>query len=312
MFKKLSRAELKRAHLARTELIKNCKWSGTADYYMASNTKIVAGGNTACHAGLAEYGRNKAPGLFAVVSAFMVNYGGAYGAGSYKDNTKEEIHMFVHWLLNESPYSSAFVSKSANYAIKQKCVISNGYAPSNLMVGGLVASRRLWEYSYVVRVFCELAKRGVNKDLAFLLAHLPSVQTKPKDNSELTWTNPLSGHTSLDMYKMSLEACRNFIEHKIQDPNPPYIEQNKFNYYDSMYEEGGRLGLGIGKPTLYDFVSKNFPYEECLGQEKKAPRLNPFVAAVKKDNPKAVTFKAAMDVMAKWANEVIMEKINAA
>jgi hypothetical protein len=221
--------------------------------------KAVLATNQACHAGLDH------PGL-AIGSESVVN---ALMRPKRDVLTEEEGVMYLDWLLNRSPYSSTFISKDALDCIYHKATISDSNTPSNLMAAGMVASRRLWEYSSVVRVFCDLVNVGVPEDLAFWLGHITRCEFNRAGRVALTGEH--SGHCSLDPRRMPKEALSNFLNHKVTAPNKTYTASKNYEGYDEMY---GKL-VGYGQMSCATWAHDNFPY---VKSEKVA--TNPFAKAV--------------------------------
>lgn len=216
---------------------------------------------------------------------------------------------FVDYIINRSAYSSAFISKDAEQCLKDQMTISSGDHPSNFMVAGLVALRRLWEYTTVVSVAYALAQQGVNEDLAFILGHLAQVAEDPSEKSVLTWNACKAGHCSLNPQRMDFKALQNFLNHKVIKPNALWSSGNSdYHGYDGMYSEEDYPGSDI-----YTYVLRNFPYYEYEGKPAPGVGLNVFAKAIpvkEKADIKGAHFNKAITVMAGWAKTHLMEKIN--
>lgn len=267
----------KRCLEARDQLTKDIKdWGVMTRIAIVREKNIYLSTTTICHAGLrlGGYGREEKGGL-AVVSALMKPGGDEL----YED----EALLYLDWLLNRSPYSEVFITKSPHEALATKMIIADGSKPSNLMAAGLVASRRLWEYSYIARVFCDLAKAGVNEDLAYYLGHISSTSFDTKGN--FNWGTYKSGHCSLNPGVFGPKELKNFIDHKPISLNKPYSESSDYDGYDGMY--GTNRGDHIG-----GWIHKNFPYGD---NDKKG--VNPFAAAGK---VKTCSYEHAIKTMAEW------------
>lgn len=220
-------------------------WSSCACIAIVFEDHHHVSPNQACHAGLRNnYEGNKESGALAVVSGLM------------KPDKKEEVDeeeaiMFLDWLLNRSPYAETFITKSPHEALLHKVIVSSAHHPSNLMAAGLVASRRLWEYVFISRVFCDLAKAGVNEDLAFYLGHIFSGRFDREGN--VSYINCQAGHCSLNPVYMGAEELKNFLEHKPVHLNKTYNEYWNYNGYDAMY--------GEGDGSARHWIHNNFPYK---------------------------------------------------
>ncbi len=283
-----------RAVEARDELIKREKdnWSRVASIAIVKEKDVEYSTNHACHAGLMfnGYGRG-GPGARAVVSLLMkpcpVTVEMLY---------EDEALLFLDWLLNRSPYASTFITKSAHEALHHKATISTAYAPSNLMAAGMVASRRLWEYPVIARVFCDLVKAGVNENLSYYLAHIAS--TRFKCDGNIDWSNSNRGHCSIDTYSMGREEVKNFIENKPVKLNKDYAESCNYQGYDCMFGSCG----GAAR-RLNQWVHKNFPYS---GQVK-AGGANPFAKAMA--GASQCKYEDGIRIMAEW-QPTLMKYIN--
>lgn len=232
-----------------------------------------------CHAGLEWEGYGQSPkGGLAVVNGLLKPRDGTL----YED----EALLFLDWLLNRSPYASTFVTKSAHEALLTKMTISRGDTPSNLMAAGMVASRRLWEYAFVARVFCDLVKVGVNENLAFYLAHIAQCKFDGKGN--LSWTALTSGHCSMNPGVMGCEEVNNFINCKVVKPNKNYCEDSRYGGYDKMF------GSCKYDKRLSTWVHKNFPYSRV----KEGGAVNPFAKAAPGGD--SCKYEEAIKTMGEW------------
>lgn len=239
---------------------KKLNWSSCAAINIIFPDSTHVSPNQACHAGLSnDYEGNKSKGSIAVVSALM----------KPKDTEhleEEDAYLFLDWLLNRSPYSETFITKSADEALYYKTIISSSDHPSNLMAAGLVASRRLWEYASVARVMVDLSKAGVNEDLAFYLGHI--FRGKFNRGGDCDWGGCTAGHTSLNPGVMGHEEVRRFLCHEPVNLNKKYSENYRYGGYDGMYGSTRKGDLG-------SHIHKNFPYN---GEKGKAVNVNPFPA----------------------------------
>lgn len=280
-----------RAVQARDELIKREKGSyqRVASIAIVKEKGVEYSTNHACHAGLMFNGWGESgKGGQAVASLLMKPR--IAGEMLYED----EALLFLDWLLNRSPYAPTFITKSPHEAIHHKAIISTGYSPSNLMGAGLVASRRLWEYPVIARVFCDLAKAGVNEGLAYYLAHIASTSFKCDGN--IDWSNGNRGHCSISTYAMGRKEVKNFIEHKPTSLKKNYVEDCNYQGYDGMFGDtpGERLNI---------WIHANFPYSG----EAKAGGANPFGKAVK--GVKQCKYADGIRIMAEW-QPTLMKYIN--
>lgn len=251
-------------------------------------------GTQVCHAGLSSL-----TGSIRVVSALMSGEGYATG----RVLGKEVELWFVDYILNRSPYAETFVTKDAQQALEQKYTVSRGDVPANLMSAGMVALRRLWEYTYVAAAAYSLAKAGVNEDLAFLLGHTVCTADAPHAASNTSWSGCHSGHCSINPCCMGWKAVKAFMAHKPTQPKGLYCKDTSYDGYDAMFGK-----VVHGQEDYCKFVNQQFPYEKCKGQA--GPNLNPFTKALSQNKGNQVPYDKAIEVMAEWANTTLTEKIN--
>lgn len=215
------------------------KWNQTACISIVYPTMAHISTNQACHAGLRDItyvrGYQDFGSPIAVVSALMKPY-------EKEMLLEEEAFMYLDWLLNRSPYSSVFISKDVHECLLHKAIIADANHPSNLMAGGLVASRRLWEYPTVARVFCDLVKEGTNEDLAYILAHYCT--TSFDRSGKVDWSCVRGGHCTIETSAVTQAYVKNFLAHTPTDLNKPYSESYSYYGYSNMF-------LGKGPRTIY-------------------------------------------------------------
>ncbi|MNM77696.1 hypothetical protein D3C81_895590 [compost metagenome] len=289
------RTELVAADLIERLDNRKLKWSentAIVGVYEDEKKKPYFSGTQVCHAGLSNL-----VGCKRVVNALMSGEG--YATGRVLDG---EVELwFVDYILNRSPYAETFITKDAVKALEQKYTISSGDTPVNLMAAGMVALRRLWEYTFVAKAAYDLAKAGVNEDLAFLLGHLINAQENPGGQCATTWNGCHAGHCSINPGIMSWREVNNFLAHKLVNPKRTLAEGEYYNGYDQLF------GRTQGNITYYQFVRGNFPYADC--KEKAGANLNPFVKAIAPAAINNVPYNKAIEVMAEWAKTTLMKEI---
>lgn len=296
--------------LAKEEFTMRAKWVDNAGcIFIDQDGTFGRYDGHVCHANL----RNGKGSKF-IINGLMI--GTSYGSNPGRILAPEIELWFVDYILNRSPYSAIFVEKDAEKALKERMVVVSGDHPGNLIGAGLVALRRLWEYVFVTQAAYELAKAGVNEDLAFFLGHLMQTKNNSGPADSASWTACTSGHCSLNPNYWDFKALKNFLEHNIQSPQQNYSKGGNYTGYDAMY--GGDYG-----GTLLEYIRTNFPVH--LYKDKPAPvaavGTNPFQVAKKvlekpaKDagvaKEKVTNYAKAIEVMAEWAKTHLMEKIYA-
>ena len=165
---------------------------------------------------------------------------------------------YYRWLLNDSPYAECFITKDAKEAI-QYGIICKTNVPSNLLVGGLVASRYPWEYAQNnYRAWCELYKRGVHPSMAFVMCHAVYQEREGK----LQWGDGLYGHNSMCPDRTSVEGILTFLKNNKDNMNLN-ANYNKDRMYSGILDTWAE-GEGM---SLKDLVVKGIG--EAKGRGRK-------------------------------------------
>lgn len=177
------------------ELLKREGTGGNSNYCVVGETSFEHYHRQACHLGLGGEAASKVDRRIAVV-----NYLNDPTHGS------EGVKIYLQWLLNESPFAFTFVSKDVDQVLKDKYIIHDAHTPANLMAAGCVTVRHLWENEHIIANFVALVKRGVNKNLAFLLAHIGFASGKSWDLNHYR-----TQHTCVTPCRMDSGAVLNFM-----------------------------------------------------------------------------------------------------
>lgn len=87
----------------------------------------------------------------------------------YELKTEKKVAIvFYDWLFNRSPYSKIFVEKDAKKILKRRYFAVDPNYPSNLVVGGMIVGRNIWEYYDRVKLWYNVRDK-VNENLAYAL-----------------------------------------------------------------------------------------------------------------------------------------------
>lgn len=186
---------------------------------------------------------------------------------NYRTEDSEEVYL--NYLLNDSPFANAFVTKDAKEALAQECVVARADLPSNIMAAGLVSTRRVWEFPHISRITADLIKHGVNPDLAFLISHY----CYPSDGlKQFAWCNKPSQHNSIDVTVMDKKAIKRFLDHKPLKTklNSNYSKSSDYRGYCEMWTDA-KPG-----PSLIEFV-KGIE----LNNNNSNKSINPFLKSKK-------------------------------
>lgn len=116
------------------------------------------------------------------------------------DDVGEEVALtYLNWLLNESPYRGIFHLKDAQECVNLGVVIAKCDVPNNLLLGGLMSSRRLWEYKDISVFVSRCIDQGINGNLAYALSHCYAIYF---DSDSISYrSNGISGES------LPLEGC---------------------------------------------------------------------------------------------------------
>lgn len=240
-----------------------------------------------CHAFLAYTGAIE---RIAVISGIQDNYKESHGPGKWDDSTEQEKIQFLDWLMNRSPYRSVFMYKGAKTALKNKAVVVHTDVSARLMAGALVSTRRMWEHTHAIIVFSALVKRGVPENLAFLLGHMCSFDKGKLDSTSFSWAGGLSGHCSIDGYKVGKTGCRNFCKGSVVEQGQKYTNYTNYDGYSHFL-----FGLQHGE-NMMDLLQTKFP----KAKQPVKPANNPFAPVPRASH----TFESAMDTMGEWWPEI--------
>lgn len=156
---------------------------------------------------------------------------------------------FYTWLMKDSPYASAFVSKCGEQVLADKMLVLDCSAPNNIMIGGAIITRQPTEHSYIPLAWYDLTEAGVSPNLAYLLAHMYS----GSDNREgrVNWNNTEAGHHCMRIGSMDKAMWRAFVQGKPVDKyvNKPFKTHNSYDKIEGLWgkPEGGTFCLDITK-----------------------------------------------------------------
>src|SRR5690606_23881297 len=153
-------------------------------------------------------------------------------------------------------------------------------------------------YPYILRVWVDLTKAGVNENLAYYLAHLASC--KVEGTGRMSWNNPVYGHCSIDSHVWGVDSVKNFINNAPKKLNKLYIKDIKYSGYGRMFSDKDN-----GANPFYVWINTNFQCKD----EGEVMDNNPFKAA-RLAEVSTLSYEKGIERMATFATK-IMEKVNA-
>lgn len=154
----------------------------------------------------------------------------------------EAMRLWITYLTSYSPYADAFITKDPDYILEYGYIL-DGNAPSRLVVGGMFATRQVWERKARAEAMLEFYKAGFTLDEAFLFGSLCSVYDKGK----MKLGESGSGHSHLYTGKLTDSCLLNFLEHSPEGKDFPYKES---------IDPSHRSGSGIDGMWSKDFNRK--------------------------------------------------------
>lgn len=231
--------------------------SAVATLAIVSDKMALPIGNTACHAGLnSTYAQGISGKRQYIVSGLQTT-----------QLSEADRQLFVEWLIQRSPFASAFPIKDAAWLIEQRCLVGTADVPANVLGAGMIASRFQSERKNVkfVQLMMDMVKAGVDESLAFLVCHYIRV------GDRVSFSNGDSCHSAL-AYNISKGDVLNYLKHNLVNPTKHTYSEN------TNYQGVFKLFGGETKPSFPDWLKKNFTVEK----KKAAPKAqskNPFLKA---------------------------------
>lgn len=145
----------------------------------------------------------------------------------------ETSEKFIDWLINRSPMAKVFVTKSSRIAMSKRGVVLSAKHPANLMQAGLIASRYIMEWSSHVKLWGELTSRGVEENLAFIIANFFTIN---KDNKVSSYGG-FAGHRVFDSSLLDVKAMKNFINNTPEYLTENYATNRSYNGVHRIFRE---------------------------------------------------------------------------
>ena len=228
----------------------------TAINILFDNGDIKYVENQACQAGLSLYYEDRTPILSASKTQKLLC-------------PEDEAKRFCDWLVNRSPYSPAFVTKDAEYCVKEG-VVTQTDVNANIMVAGQVVHRYLWEWPEVVS-FWNYLSSFYGEDFSFLLAHSYKIRGRKVNEANM------GGHMAITTSDIYDDYCLAFRNRKISEDfdDGPYKCVKRYSGFSRIW--GKCLG---GEHANWKAGSKN--YVKSNGFGLKASMENPFRKVYKK------------------------------
>lgn len=225
-----------------------------------TNNIVYMSSNYACHAGLngllgrtsssehrnltkpIQYGLDN-PSKAQVVFSYVMAYKASL----------EDMVMFADWMVKESPWKETFLNKDGADVMADRVWLANPLVSQNMLAGGLIATRLPTEFHSHFTVWLRLAKLGVNKTLAYLIA------TFATGKDSIFFTLP-SGHIPIAC-DFSISWIKNFLDHNpVHKDAVSYAVRNGYGGVSQMWGKGSGYGRG-----QFSLLEKIVPKSKATG-----------------------------------------------
>ena len=185
---------------------------GSANFVVETEDNIVVGQRKMCYGNL-KLIRKKVP--FPIMSFYPESILSDEMCQAIGENCTTPLPRYYRWLLNESPFSSAYITKSASFIMKN-FALTRTDIPGNFMLSALIAGRFPWERPYHFVMWNKLVSRGFDGTLAFLISQSLACDHRRK----VSIRNVRSEHDAIDTTSMDLGDIARFV-------NKQYLERYK-------------------------------------------------------------------------------------
>ena len=154
-----------------------------------------------------------------------------YNSGYASVKEWNRLKPFITWMLKESPYSSIFLRKNC------RDVYDHGYlidtkASGDLIASAMMSMRMPTEFPETFRAWEVLVKSGVNKSLAFVIAHGCTFHESTGLHLGLLHER---GHVPFNLRGMTVPSTRNFVN-KVFRKGIPYRERGRYSNVSGMFK----------------------------------------------------------------------------
>lgn len=184
-------------------------------------------------------------GIFAMVNDRYYN---REGLEAYRP----QAMLYLHWLLNESPYARNFDTKCPIEAFEEGVVVNTKH-PVQEMQASLISYRQLWEYPQIPKVTAELYLAGVEGMLAYIVSHMFD-----KQDGIYRYTGFRDGHNALSSCFLTKSWYQNALSLK-SFYDKTYNEQQNYYGVHTCFGEGENRSLYSFKDKLF---KKHIEYKE--------------------------------------------------
>lgn len=199
---------------------------------------------------------------------------------AYTSNDKAVIKHYLNYLVHQSVFSRAFVSKDVDEIYSSQYIEMDVTVPANLMLDGMFATRHLWENPHHVKLFFDLStSTKYNRDLLLLVVNGCS---NMKQNNQMYFSpygGGLHGHRTFDSHGFSVAGLHRLCCGELLKVAPCYADQPEYVSVHTMFDSL------TARSNTYNQICKD-KYVKYRPQEAKDNNI--FISAKK-------TIKASFD-----------------
>ncbi len=225
--------------------------------------KLAHSGSQACHGGMGN------PPITSSKVEYIIS--GIQNPSSELKLTREDKITYLKWLLNDSVYAPAFVTKNAEWCLDNEAIVAYPDIPGNLLVAGLQCTRRLWEFNYVVKAFSAFVKAGVNPELAFFLGHGARFR-----GNDMAFSSQGSDHYPIGFQQMEEGDLFQFLIKEVPKDRLKKKWSEDVAYQGIIKMFCSNQNYGAPSTSVYGKYLKTFQITEPA---KKQVVINPFAKA---------------------------------
>ena len=226
---------------------------GITSFFAIGNGGVTKLYDAACHAALRRWAEN----CNWIVGTLMYPEAQLAGGSSRGYLHKLTRKKYLKWLFNRSPWAGTFYNTEP--PAEGEFVYSRTDVPANLMAGGLIAFRAIYEYPHIVTNWSWLVRNGVKESYAFILAHsmlgrtegIPCVPGSP-DN-----------HHAVSGISMSDEFIKNFCKGKMAIANFSYVSGAPYTQVNAAWGAAS-AGSDVNRDELTSYLEKRTDVERIV------------------------------------------------
>ena len=172
--------------------------------------------------------------------------------------TGDAERFYTYWLTQVSPYKDLFLVKDVDLITDIKCFVVDVNYPSNLVSSALISSRLFWESKLKLEVFYKLCKRGVDSNLAFVVAQSA---LHGDDSNTLSFCQTDSWHFTLLPCGMTNKGIINFTLGLPLNKNELFTKNQDFTSPHRVFDLWGGSGTNTLFKSLQNIYKKKDGYK---------------------------------------------------